>query len=585
MQHPWIKVLVIATAIAMCSLALRELSALVLPVASKVLEVLVPVAIGFAIAYIVLPIVDLFGRVGLKRAVAAGLLFGIGFLAIVATAVLVVPAVVRQGADLTVNLVKGESFVDANANGRYDIGEAFTDGNGNSLRDGPLLGRFAAWAEESQNRLRVSFSLGLNDQALAFLALYHDDTASLRQSLADLVVAGRAGHPASEWPALPPSLPETTAEGGWLAEWPGLLPGEADNAVAFVPEADRTAWWHGVRRIGLALHERHAQWLIAQRRARETTPSTEPKVVQIREAWSNGISGKPKESALAFALGLDAQARSGNGAARSLLTEIGANLESGTGMSDWVNDLEKTIRDGLGDVPSKLGAWAKEGVGGWNWFVEWTINLLLIPIYAFFLLLAMPQIRSFIKDYLPSRHKDQIVGITREIEKAVSAFFRGRLVICIACAITGVLGFLVLKLFGIHVPYGFLFGIGIGLATAIPLAGLLFLLPAIAVTMIQPGAGVGSVVGVIGVYVVVQALEAVLIPTIMGREVELHPVILLIALFLCGKLLGVLGLILAVPIAASVRILAREYFWPRLKGWMETGRWEPYRLSGPETKG
>jgi len=65
---------------------------------------------------------------------------------------------------------------------------------------------------------------------------------------------------------------------------------------------------------------------------------------------------------------------------------------------------------------------------------------------------------------------------------------------------------------------------------------------------------------------VVQGLETVVLtPTIMGREVELHPVVLILALLLCGKLLGILGLILAVPIAATIRILAREFVLPRLR--------------------
>ena len=85
------------------------------------------------------------------------------------------------------------------------------------------------------------------------------------------------------------------------------------------------------------------------------------------------------------------------------------------------------------------------------------------------------------------------------------------------------------------------------------------------------GTGV-TITLIITVYVIVQVLETVVLtPTIMGREVELHPVTLIIALLLCGKLLGILGLILAVPIAATVRILARTYLWPRLRTWTEKG--------------
>ena len=100
-----------------------------------------------------------------------------------------------------------------------------------------------------------------------------------------------------------------------------------------------------------------------------------------------------------------------------------------------------------------------------------------------------------------------------------------------------------------------------------PLSGLLFLVPAVLLVLLDGGPdAMWWAVGVVAVYAVIQTLEmAVLTPLIMGREVELHPVTLILALLLCGKLLGVIGLILAVPIAATVRILARQFLLPWLR--------------------
>jgi predicted PurR-regulated permease PerM len=105
-------------------------------------------------------------------------------------------------------------------------------------------------------------------------------------------------------------------------------------------------------------------------------------------------------------------------------------------------------------------------------------------------------------------------------------------------------------------------------------------------TMMEPNAGLLHVSLVIGVYILVQTAEAILIPLIMGRDIELHPVTLIVALLLCGKLLGVLGLILAVPIFATARILAREYLWPWLRQWAEGIPQPPTPLqtAGPSTE-
>jgi len=593
LDHPWIKVLVIATTIAMCSFALRETASITQPIVKALGEVLVPVAVAFALAYVVTPVVDAITRLGINRMVAAGLLFGAGSLLLVGALVLVVPVVVRQSVDLSVQIFQGESYVDRNKNVHFDAGEPFDDANRNSHRDPALLTRLATFLEESQDQLRVNFGLGLGEQSLAFLTLYERDTHDLRTWLEAMVESAQQGRSAAEWPLL--LTPQSTAparleqplvtspadqpvvDQEWNPTWPGPNARDIAEAEPYVPNADQTAWRQQMIKGGIALFHRHAEWVAALRQAKdEGKHATAPLVAKIQDAWRSTLSIEERRQASAFALALESQSKSGNSAARELLGVAGVSSDapvSGETLSEVVSKMEDTVRGSVDDLPTRLGGWAKDGLSSYDSVLSLVIGMLLIPIYSFFLLLGMPRIRTFIKDYLPSVHKIQIVRITREIEKVVAAFFRGRLVICTICSLVGCLGFLIIGWFGVHVPYGMLWGIGIGLATAIPLAGLLFVIPAAVLTMIAPGAGITDLISVFVVYGIVQGLEACLIPIIMGREVELHPVTLIVALLLCGKLLGILGLILAVPIAASFRILLREYFWPRVKSWADTGRW------------
>ena len=577
LEHPWIKVLIIATTIAMCSFALRETASITQPIVSALGEVLVPVAIAFALAYVVTPVADALGRLGLNRTVAAAAIFGLGSLLLVGAIALVVPVVVRQSVELSVQIFHGESYVDRNQNGRYDPGEPFDDVNRNGQRDPALLTRMAAFLEESQSRFKVNFGLGLGEPSLAFLARYEQDTHDLRAWLDQLVVAARQGRPAAEWPAQPANLPtEGDPELPWSPSWPGPLAKDVTEAEAYLPAADQPAW-HGLMvRGGTALFHRHVEWLSALRHAKEGSNEGDPHAQRIQEAWKNRLGAEERRTASAYALDLERLSKAGQPAARDLLTSAGASADtpvSGEALSDIVARVEDSVKGSVDDLPTRVAGWAKSGMNNYDSVMSLAIGVLLIPIYSFFLLLGMPRIRTFTKEYLPARHKDQVVRITRDIERVVAAFFRGRLLICVICSLVGCLGFLLIGLFGVRVPYGMLWGIGIGLATAIPLAGLLFVIPAALLTLIQPGAGLADLVWVFAVYAIVQGVEAALIPAIMGREVELHPVTLIVALLLCGKLLGVLGLILAVPIAASFRILLREYFWPRLKQWAECGRW------------
>jgi predicted PurR-regulated permease PerM len=286
-----------------------------------------------------------------------------------------------------------------------------------------------------------------------------------------------------------------------------------------------------------------------------------------------------EREAVAFTARLSEEERTGQPAARELLAELRGDDNSAQWLGPVVQNLEKQVNTQIEALPTRLGGWATSGLTSVDQVLAFGLDILLVPIYAFFLLIAMPSVRTGVHRYLPLWHREQLIRIIRDIEKVVAAFFRGRLIVCLICAVITYVGFLAVGISGTGVPYALLFSICIGLATAVPLAGLLFLVPALVMTGLDGGSGL-TVALVAVVYVVVQVLETVVLtPTIMGREVELHPVTLIIALLLCGKLLGILGLILAVPIAATMRILAREFFWPWLTGYVTTGQTTMFRRS------
>lgn len=565
LAHPWVRVLLIATSVAMCSFALRETASITRPVVAALADVLLPVAIGLAIAYIATPAVELLAR-RMPRPLAAGLLFACATLLLVGFLALVVPAAIKQSVNLTLRLVQGEPYTDVNGDGRWEAGEPFDDLNKDGRRDGPLLARALTWVEDGQTRLRVGLGLGLDDRALVFLALYEQDVRPLRAHLRALVDAARGGRPVAEWP-VPPSAADPTV-GRWDPAWPMLAPRDVEEAAAYVTDADRSAWMHAVLRSGQALFHRHAAWSTALRRVRTGAEPDSPGEHALLAAWAQPVAPEARKAAAALALEMEAADRRGQTAEHELLATLRSGSDASVGSQTFANligQMESSARNAVESLPASVGAWLRSGVGGIDAILSLAIDALLVPIYAFFLVLALPRLRIGVKQYLPSAHREQVIRIVRDIERVVAAFFRGRLIICALCSLTAIGGFWIIDLFGFTVPYATLFGLAIGMATAVPLAGLLFVIPAAILALLEPGAGPLSAVLVLAVYGVVQTLDTVLIPLVMGRDVELHPVVLIIALLLCAKLLGVLGLLLAVPIAATCRILAREFLWPRLR--------------------
>ncbi len=597
LDHPWVRVLLLATTVAMCSWALQETSALTLPVVTALGAVLLPVAIGFTIAYVLTPVVDALTRRGLPRPIAAGVLFFLFCVSAVLGVSLVVPTVLRQSANLTTRLFQGESFTDLNHNGVWDPGEPYVDANGNGRYDGRgMLDTLATRVEDLQERLRRLARLDLDAPALAFLDLYLDETVAERTLIDGALAVARDGRGPEQWPAGLRREPPADAPPAWNPAWPGAQRSDVDDAYGHLLPEVRERWLRNLAAAGAALAAKQDLLLAALRAARDQGTPDEPRlaaaVERLRAYWQRPVGPESFKVAKGFAARLgEAVEKDGQPAARQLLDGLRGG-EGGIG-TQWLGPLVKSLEDAVHSeaetLPARLGGWMRGGLGNIDQLLAFTLDVLLVPIYAFFMILAMPAIRRGVKEHIPLNRRDQVLRIAHDIERVVAAFFRGRIVVCLICAGLTYIGFVTIGIFGTGVPYAALFGLAIGLATAVPLAGILFLVPAVVLTMIE-GGGPITAGAVIGVYLAVQALETVVLtPTIMGREVELHPVTLIVALLLCGKLIGVLGVIMAVPIAATCRILAREYLWPRLRVWAERHPPRPYPLpeagSGPPPAG
>ncbi len=187
--------------------------------------------------------------------------------------------------------------------------------------------------------------------------------------------------------------------------------------------------------------------------------------------------------------------------------------------------------------------------------------VLLIPFYAFFFLRGLDKAARDAQVYIPSRIRARTVEILGRIHRILSAFIRGRVVIALICAGLTWVGLLLCG-----VPYAFLLGLATGLTIVVPFLPILVgLLPAL-LLLVAEGLGWPYLLAAVVVFSVVHAIEGFyLTPRIVGKEADLHPVTAFVAIFAGAELLGLLGAILAIPLAASAKILAREWLLPELK--------------------
>ena len=157
--------------------------------------------------------------------------------------------------------------------------------------------------------------------------------------------------------------------------------------------------------------------------------------------------------------------------------------------------------------------------------------------------------------WIPLQHRETVRGLARDIDSAIAGFVRGQAVVCLILAAFYAIG---LTLTGLN--FGFLIGLMTGLLSFIPYVGALtgFLVAGDRRgRAVLAGLDARSLM-VVGVFMVGQGLEGyVLSPKLVGAKVGLHPVWLMFALLAFGYLFGFVGLLIAVPLAATIGVLVR----------------------------
>src|SRR5438874_1123342 len=217
----------------------------------------------------------------------------------------------------------------------------------------------------------------------------------------------------------------------------------------------------------------------------------------------------------------------------------------------------------LPTLAEKLWDIVKKSVGGFLGVTGFLLSLIMVPIYLFFFLKERPRIEKRWKDYLPLRPsplKDEIAGALSEINRYIIAYFRGQLLVCL---VDGTLIGSTLTLLGLN--FAPLIGLLVVILTMIPYIGIFVCwVPAVLIAAFQWGDW-WHPFWVTVIFIVVQNLEGMFYaPRIVGNSVGLHPMTVIVSIFVWGLLIGgLLGPILAVPLTATVKVLLVRYVWGR----------------------
>jgi predicted PurR-regulated permease PerM len=229
----------------------------------------------------------------------------------------------------------------------------------------------------------------------------------------------------------------------------------------------------------------------------------------------------------------------------------------------YVEKQMPNLQRALPTLVDRLWGVLKQSIGGFLGVTGFLLSLILVPIYLFFLLNEKPRIEKRWKEYLPLRAsplRDEVAEALSEINKYVTAYFRGQLLVCL---VDGVLIGTALTLIGLN--FAPLIGLLVVILTMVPYIGIIVCwVPAVLIAAFQWGDWLHPI-GVTLIFIVIQNLEGIFYaPRIVGNYVGLHPMTVIVSIFVWGLIIGgVLGPLLAVPLTATIKVLLARYVWGR----------------------
>jgi predicted PurR-regulated permease PerM len=235
-------------------------------------------------------------------------------------------------------------------------------------------------------------------------------------------------------------------------------------------------------------------------------------------------------------------------------TKLYLGIETPDKLTFRLNELLQQARGLAPDLIQPVLAFLQKAFSSTVSLILTILGYFIIPVYLFYLLADLPQLKRFVESFIPERFQSTYHEKLGEVDTVLAGFIRGQLSVCAILALLYSIG---------------LYFIGIDLAIAIgTLAGITFIIPY-----------VGTIIGILlsvvmaflkfhdilhpllclGWFCLVQGMEGMVItPKVVGSTVGLHPLVAIVALLIGGQIFGLMGMLLAVPVVAVLQVFLRS---------------------------
>lgn len=197
---------------------------------------------------------------------------------------------------------------------------------------------------------------------------------------------------------------------------------------------------------------------------------------------------------------------------------------------------------------------ARAGTEGLLKMFSYLLGLVIAPIFAFYMLKDLKHIKNSFTLTIPRKYRNDVLAIGRDLNEIISGFLRGHLLISVIVGMLTGIGMYIIGL-----DFALIVGLIAGVAELVPYLGpLISAIPAVALALLVSRKT--ALYAAIVILIVQQLENAVISPKILGNSLGLHPLVVIFAIMAGGELYGFLGIIVAVPVAAAMKVILRYIY-------------------------
>lgn len=223
------------------------------------------------------------------------------------------------------------------------------------------------------------------------------------------------------------------------------------------------------------------------------------------------------------------------------------------GRSLDIESIKTLIADNWGTAGGFASSVAKKAFSSGTALMAVVMNVLLIPVIMFYLLRDWDRMVAWIKSQLPRRHVDTIAELAGETDQVLGQFIRGQLLVM---SVLGSIYIVGLWLAGLDLAL--VIGLGAGIVSFVPYLGVISGLAVSSIAILVQTGDPLQLIWVFAVFGTGQVLEQVVLqPLLLGDAIGLHPVWVIFAVLAGGQLMGFVGVLIALPVAAAVAVIVR----------------------------